>query len=441
MDDRQLNVLFLTVDTLRADHLGCYGYHRQTSPNIDKLASQGTLVERFLCPVIPTQPSYTTMYTGQHPINHRVIAHGGDQRLDKNAPFLPELFLGEDYTTCAIDNLLQERDWFARGYEFYINPGIRRPLFLGVTGEELNRRAIPWLRTHADEPFFLMMHYWDPHWPLEPPAKFQNLFYNGNNNPTDPGNHSLDDFWKHPLGQLARDTWLRRREGPITDATYVEALYDREICHLDEVVGELLNTLDELGLAENTLVMLVGDHGESMTEHGIYFEHHGLYETTIRVPMIVRLPGVVPEGVRLPQIFQHHDIAPTLLEAADLEVPDEIDGISFWGHLTGEAEDGGRGYAVSVENTWQAKWSITTNRHKFILARKPDFYGTPMRELYDIDVDPREDRNIFEDQPEIAAQLEAQLEEWISKRLEELGMDQDPLLTQEIGMGKQYWSA
>src|SRR3972149_10241390 len=116
----KLNVLLITVDTLRADHLGCYGYDRPTSPNIDKLASQGALFERFFCAGIPTQPSYTTMLTGQHPITHGVVAHGGKTELEKEAPFLPQLFLDGEYTTCAVDNMVQERAWFIRGYELHI---------------------------------------------------------------------------------------------------------------------------------------------------------------------------------------------------------------------------------------------------------------------------------------------------------------------------------
>src|SRR3972149_1191665 len=213
----QLNVLFITVDPLRADHLGCYGYQRDTSPNVDRLAAQGVLAERFFAAGIPTQPAYTTMYTGQHNITHGIVAHGGKAvQLDREAPFLTELLISNGYTTCAVDNMVQERAWFIRGYEFYINPSVRRALLVGVSCEELNRRAIPWLRAHRREPFFLMLHYWDPHTPLDPPARFRNLFYEGH--PTDPDNHSLDAWWSHPLGSLARETWLRRQRGANTHA-------------------------------------------------------------------------------------------------------------------------------------------------------------------------------------------------------------------------------
>lgn len=427
------NVLLITVDTLRADHLGCYGYHRDTSPNIDKLASEGTLFENFFCAGIPTQPSYTTLYTGQHPITHGVVAHGGKAQLERDAPFMPQSFLGDGYTTCAVDNMVLERSWFIRGYEFYINPGVRRPLILGVTCEELNHRVIPWLKMHHEEPFFLMLHYWDPHWPLDPPAHLRDLYYEGN--PTNPDNHSLDEWWQHPLGSMARDTWARRPEGPITDAEYIEALYDQEIRHLDEGVGELLATIDELGLRDNTLVAFVADHGESMTEHNIYFEHHGLYDSVIHVPFILRLPGKVQAGARRPNIFQMHDVAPTLLEATGVEIPDEMDGISAWDLATGASDEGGREYAISVECTWQAKWSLRSDRHKLILARQPDMYGNPPRELYDLQTDPGEERNLADEEPELAANLEAELEGWISRRLEELGKPQDPIVEQGVTIG------
>ena len=108
-------------------------------------------------------------------IDDRAKDHGGRADLSREAPFLPQLLLAEGYTTCAIDNLVQTRHWFRRGFEYYIDPSLRRPLSLCVEGEELNARALPWLRQHRDERFFLLVHYWDPHYPLTPPARFQHL--------------------------------------------------------------------------------------------------------------------------------------------------------------------------------------------------------------------------------------------------------------------------
>lgn len=431
------NIIILAVDTLRADHLGCYGYRRPTSPNIDALAAEGVLAERLFCPAIPTFPSFTTLYTGQHPLTHGIIAHGGNAQLAREAPHLVPLFLQAGYTTCAVDNLMRERLWFGRGYEFYIDPGMRRTMSLTVTCEELNARAIPWLRHYRDEPFFLFIHYWDPHAPYVPPRRYQHLFYNGTD-PTDPANHSLDKMWSHPNGAIARDTWLRTAKGVITEADYVVALYDREIRYLDDGVGQMVAILDELGLAENTLVVLVADHGESMTEHEIFFDHYGLYDYTIRVPFIARWPGHLPGGVRLRSLLQLSDVGPTLLEAAGLPVPETMEGQSFWKLLTYETQAAGHERVISLETTWQAAWSLRTDRFKLILAREPGVNGHPPCELYDLSVDPQETHNIAADHPELTAKLEAELEEWIAERLCALGKEEDPLLVEGAVLGATW---
>jgi arylsulfatase A-like enzyme len=244
----------------------------------------------------------------------------------------------------------------------------------------------------------------------------------------------MEQWWQTPMGALARDTWARRPEGAVTDAAYLEALYDQEIRHLDDGVDALLGTLDELGLADDTLVLLTADHGESVTEHSIYFLHCGLYECVVRVPFIARWEGGIPAGRRLPQLLQHHDLAPTILEAVGARLPSEMDGQSFWPVLTGMSAAWERDFAVSCESTWQAKWALRTARHKFILARAPDMWGTPNRELYDLETDPREEHNLVEREPALAAALEQTLEAWIVERLAVAGRDQDPLIEEGVSL-------
>lgn len=428
------NILLLSADSLGARHLGCYGYAQPTSPHLDQMAARGVLAERLFCPTLPTIPSYTTLFTGQHPMTHNIVAHPSRNDLAVDAPFLPWELLQAGYTTCAIDPLMRTRIWFGRGFEYYIDPSLALPLgYLSVTCEQLNRRAVQWMRSHREEPFFLFIHYWDPHWPFDPPHEYREMFYEGD--PTDPDNHALDSWFDQPLGAAARATWLRTADGLITDEKYVAALYDQEIRYLDDGIGQLLQSLDELGLTENTLVLFTGDHGESMTEHGIYFDHHGLYDATLHVPLIASWPGRLPAGARLPQMLQVSDIAPTILEAVGLDAPFEMEGCSFWKLLTGEETNGGHARVISLECTWQAKWSLRTDRYKFILAREPDFYGTPMRELYDLAVDPDETTNLVEAQPELAAQFEAELESWIQDEMARLGREQDPLLAHGISLG------
>lgn len=422
------NILLITIDTLRADHLGCYGYRWPTSPCIDALAGEGVLCEQMICPGIPTQPSYTTLYTGQHPLTHGIIGHSTRNKLSREAPFLSQLLLEAGYTTCAVDNLMRQRLWLGRGFEYYIDPSVRHLLFLAVTCEEINDRAIRWLRTHADEPFFMLIHYWDPHTPYTPPERYRGMFYEGNN-PTDPNNDTLARWWHTPLGSMARDTWLHTADGRITDPAYITALYDQEIRYVDEAVGQIINVVDELGLAGRTLVVVMADHGESLTEHNIFFDHYGLYECTVRIPFIAWWPGRLPWGVRLSPLLQVSDIAPTLLEAAGVQVPHTVEGQSFWPLLTGETDRGGHRLVVSVECTWQAAWSLRTERYKFILPRHQDG-DEGGRELYDLHADPAEEHNLVEQEPELAKAMEAELEGWIQNRLRALGKEKDPLLEQ-----------
>lgn len=422
------NILLVTIDSLRADHLGCYGYHYPTSPCIDQFARESTVFDSFFCPAIPTHPSYTTLYTGQHPITHTIVAHHGKNDLARNAPFLPQLLLAGGYTTCAVDDLMRQRVWLGRGYEYYIDPSVRHPLVITVTREELNRRAIPWLKEHARDPFFLFLHYWDPHYPFLPPASYRDLFYDGDR--TDPQNRSLEQWWKHPIGSIAKDVWLRTPEGLITDAEYVRALYDQEILYLDEGIGELLETLRTLDIEEETLVVLLADHGESMTEHQVFFDHYGLYDCVIRAPLIVRWPGVIPAGRRLSEMVQHLDIAPTLLEAAGLPIPSGMEGKSLLPLLEGKPCTWTTSRVISLECTWQARWSLRTERYKFILPRIPPGEA----ELYDLVEDPKEEHDLAAARPSIAKEMEEELEAWIQDRLKATGRSQDPLLAHGISL-------
>lgn len=171
-----------------------------------------------------------------------------------------------------------------------------------------------------------------------------------------------------------------------------------------------------------------------MTEHGIFYEHHGLYDQVLRIPLILRLSGKIPEGRRTKQMFHHQDLAQTLIEATGLSSPRTMKGISFWKTATGEDTSLTRNEVFSCESTLQAKWSLRTRDYKFILAREPDFYDTPLRELYDLREDPSETRNIAAERPEIAQQMETRLEAWIAEQLQQTNQTDDPLRVQGISL-------
>ena len=354
-------------------------------------------------------------------MTHGVVAHGGKAKLGRGTPFLPEILLGEGYTTCAVDTLFRERIWFGRGYEYIIDPSLRHLFYASVTQEELNEGAIRWMQTVRKQPFFMFIHYWDVHYPYTPPDRMRGLYYKGGN-PTDPNNHELDEWWDHPVGAMARDTWLRTSNGLITDPNYVTALYDREIRYLDDGIAALCDSLEKMGIAENTMIVLLADHGESMTDHRIFYDHYGLHDCVTQVPMIIRWPGGnLRQGSRFAPFRQLFDVAPTLLEAAGCDIPEDIDGKSFLPQFTGKEEFSGYDRVIGCESTWQAKYYLRTGRYKFILARYPDLLGNPDRELFDLQADPGENRNIAAEEPQIAAEMEKELEAWIADKMEAAG--------------------
>ena len=226
----------------------------------------------------------------------------------------------------------------------------------------------------------------------------------------------------------------------MTDAEYIASLYDAEIRHVDDGIAQILETLDQTGLAENTLVVLTGDHGESMYQHDIYFDHHGLYEDVIHVPLLMRCPESISAGRVLTPMVQHLDIAPTLLEAAGKQNSACYGGQSLWPLATGQTETGGWEQIVCCESTWQAKWAIRTETQKFILAREQDFHNMPPRELYDLSDDPGETQNLALERWQEAAALEKELEAWIAAGLAKTGRTEDPLRVQGITLGKKWYA-
>lgn len=408
-----MNIVFVSLDTLRASRLGCYGYARPTSPYVDRIASQGVLFERAYAADIPTEAAHTGIFTGKLGIRTGIVSHGSSlTSLPKGETWLPELLRRQGFTTAAVDNLYQLKEWFARGYRYYINSaGEQRH----IDGQTVNALAIPWIREHKEESFFLFLHYWDAHTPYLPPKEYVTPFYDAERDPYDPANRSMDAAYNHAAYPFFKHHHYEQL-GPITDAAYVDALYDAEIRYLDDRLKELDQCLIKEGLYDNTLLVLFGDHGESLTEHGIYWDHCGLYETTVRVPMIMRWPGVISAGKRVTGLVQQVDLMPTVLEAAGLKVSGDIDGKSLWPSIRGE-QDGTHEQVYLSECAWQASRGIVTEGYKFIRTVDAGPYERPKRELYDLLADPEETVNQAEYWPDVADRLERQLDEWVWRSL------------------------
>ncbi len=419
-----MKIIFISLDTLRANRLSSYGYTKPTSPHMDRIASEGVLFERAYAADIPTEVAHTGIFTGKVGLTTGIVSHGSDlTSLPKSTPWLPTLLRTAGFTTGAVDNLYQLKEWFARGFRYYINSvGGNR----WIDGRTVNDLAMPWIEQHKDESFFLFLHYWDAHTPYLPPADYIPTFYDEGRDPFDKANKSMEPAYNHTAYPFFKHHHYDLL-GPVTDTAYIDALYDAEIRYLDDRLKELDDHLEALGIKDDTMLVLFGDHGESLTEHDIYWDHCGLYEQTVHVPIIIRYPGRIPSGRRVPGLVQQIDLLPTLLEAVRKEKPSGInlsglsdlaglDGRSLWPAIEGKAS-GTHEYVHLSECAWQAARGIRTDRYKFIRTYDSGPFNRPPRELYDLQNDPEETDNLADTLPELANELELRIEHWVTEKL------------------------
>jgi arylsulfatase A-like enzyme len=323
----RLNLLLIGVDTLRPDHLGCYGYDRNTSPYIDELAERGVLFENVVAPSPWTLPSFATVFTSLYPSQHG--ANGSRSALRENIPTLASILQANGYATGAVVNApyLKAHHGVDRGFDtYYMTPPE------GRTADGTTRDALEWIDKHRDRPFFMFAHYFDPHIPYEPPAPYDTLFdpeYTGRiRSPYNPrGLPRFRDRGFEQMESLSEADWNR-----------IRSLYDGEIAFTDKAVGDLLKGLDERGLSDNTLIVFLSDHGEEFFEHHGFEHGHSLYDELIKVPMIFSLPGVLPEKTRVARQVRLLDVEPTLLDMLGLAPWTEPEGVSILPLMTGAGD-------------------------------------------------------------------------------------------------------
>jgi len=398
----------IAIDTLRADHLGCCGYHRETSPAMDRLAEEGTVFTSFWAPCIPTHPGFTSIFTGTHGITHGILSQSREgDALPDGMYTLPEILRGKSgLTTAAVDNLAGHHHWFAKGYDHYISQR-------GNTAEWVTGAAVKWLEAYGDDPFFLFLHPWDPHTPYVPPEEYKNLFYPGNGKGGDPKS------WEAIESQLVYtffDNHLYKAMGNPTDLEYITAQYDSEIRYCDDSLARFFDTLKSMGLWDNTAIIITSDHGESMTEHHVYFGHHGIYDCILHVPLIVRLPDAGKPGNRVDEMFQHMDIAPTVCDMLGLDIPGQFEGRSLLPAVCGEDMEGYEAIYAG-EASLMAKWAIRTRDWKFLKNIDPVDYHVDYDELYHVAEDPSESHNVIDLYPDMTDKLELRLDRWKHERL------------------------
>ncbi len=416
-ENRYPNIVLIGVDSLRADHLSCYGYPRLTSPHIDRFAQEGTLFENTYSAYIPTTSGYGSMLTGMDVFSTQVVALRHKGPLRPEVKTLAEMLHDTGYNTTCVGF---KGNPSSRGFDTYLEfPGWgswnegRSPKAMN-----LNKVALPELDRLADQdqPFFLFLRHMDTHAPYLPPEPFERMFYHGDE--TDPANKSMEPVKSFKPFCDFFASWM---PPGITDKDYVIAQYDGEIAYMDSAIKSIMTALEARGILDNTIVVINSDHGETLYDHECYFDHHGLYEPTLHVPFILRYPKKVASGKRVKGFNRLQDLVPTLMDLAEIETGIQFDGKSLVPMMEGKVASYDSEFYIT-ECTWMRKHGWRTPQWKLIVALEPDFHFKPEVELYNLVEDPQENKNLAEECPEVVAMLKERMEAWLARRERETGL-------------------
>lgn len=384
-----LNILIFTLDTTRSDHIGCYGYPSINTPNIDYVANEGILFQNATSQSPLTLPSHSSIFTGTYPPFHGVKDNGGFY-LEEDKVTLAELLQAKGWVTGAFVGafVLDSRWGLDQGFDHYYDnfdfAKYKRISLASVQreGGEVIKAFFEWFDKNSNERFFSWIHLYDPHTPYDPPEPFKSQYEN------------------QPFGS-----------------------YDGEIAYVDFLIGKVLDSLREKKLLDKTIIVIVGDHGESLGEH--HESAHGffIYDATVSVPMIIRLPSASLKGKTIASQVQNVDIMPTLCEILDLPISENVQGESLLPLITGrkmkkERPAYSETYYPRYHYGWSDLKSLRTSKYKYILAPRP--------ELYDLDLDPHEQENIYEQNRPLAEKFAQELKALEEKIAQEGIEDKGP---------------
>jgi arylsulfatase A-like enzyme/Tfp pilus assembly protein PilF len=397
------NVLLISIDTCRADHLGCYGYQLNTTPNIDAVASEGVLFENVISPVPFTLPAHCSMLTGTIPPCHGVFDNT-EYKLGAEFVTLAEILKDNGFTTSAFISafVLNSRFGLAQGFDTY-DDSFENPMnTTGINerrGDETTRRALKWLENHKNEKNFIFLHYYDPHFTYEPPEPFASRF----RNVPSPKNVIID-FAQALFGN-----------------------YAGEIAYTDYCIGQVIDKLKQLKLYDSTMIIITADHGEMLGQHGEGFHGYFIYQQAVKVPLIFRLPGQ-SKSTRIKDTVGLIDIVPTACSSLGIEPPPQIQGrdLTPYFHSNSQPYPNGYLYCQSLEPTKYGANSllgIATDRYKYIQTTRP--------ELYDLADDPQELNNLADQQPNRTRVMQDKLQQILDESVRINTPDSKPELDEQ----------
>jgi choline-sulfatase len=450
-----MRILYIDIDTLRADHLGCYGYHRNTSPNIDILARQGVLFENCYNTDAPCLPSRTALWSGRCGFHTGVVGHGGtaaDPFIEGPSRGFRDIYDATSWMsalrragfhTVTVSPFAERHGawhWYA-GYKEAHNPGKG-----GMEiADDVTPIALDWIRRNAgSDNWFLHVNYWDPHTPYRTPLAFGNPFAD------DPlpawlteevRQWGWDGFGPHspqePYG-WGGETFYRPYPRIPSQLDSMEAVkawidgYDVGIRYADEHVGRLLNALADAGVLDDTIIMVSADHGENQGELNVWGDHQTADQFTCRVPLIIRWPGLIDAPRVDRALHYHYDWAATLIEHAGGEVPGNWDGRPFTEPFH-QGHEAGREYLVISQNAWSCQRSVRfdeAGQPYLCLRTYHDGYKQvdPVM-LFNLAEDPHEQHDLASERPDSVNRAMDMLSEWYHEMATTSPYNEDPMMT------------
>lgn len=448
-----MRILYIDIDSLRPDHLGCYGYHRNTSPHIDAIAAEGVTFSNCYTTDAPCLPSRTALYTGRFGIITGVVGHGGtaaDLRVQGPGRgfrdwvefhSLPTFLQKQGLHTAQISPFGQRhaaRQFYAGFNEIHNTGGGG-----AESAEEVQPVVRRWLRDNAArDNWFLHLNYWDPHTPYRVPQDYPNHFEN------DPAPDWITDdvLREHlqaagPHGAWEVNMWdanvssrYPRQPGKVTNPAELKQLfdgYDLGVRYVDDMIGEIIAYLKAEGLYDDTAIIISADHGENLGELGIYAEHGTADHITCRVPLIIKWPGMA-RGERREALHYNLDLAPTLADLLHGKPEPCWDGLSYASTLTPGATDKGRSELIFSQCAHVCQRSVRWDDYLYIRTYHDGYHLFPQEMLFDIVQDPHEQHNLASERPDLCREALVRYTQWHEtqmRQLARLGYTNDPLWT------------
>jgi choline-sulfatase len=447
-----MRILYVDIDTLRPDHLGCYGYERATSPNIDAIAARGVRFDNVYASDVPCLPSRTALVTGMFGIRNGVANHGGAAAdlaswgaertffSKMAAGSFPAVLMQAGFHTASISSfpLRHGAHWWTAGFLETMNLvrgfGVER-------ADEVLPGALDWLdRRGGADSWFLHVHLWDPHTPYNVPEEYGNPFAGDPvpawhteavraRNWALPGPHSAQEPWG-----FTPDEWgppPPRHPWDLASMADVKQLfdgYDVGVRYADDTVGQLCSKLDDIGVLDDTAILISSDHGEALGELGVYADHQGADEATAHIPAVLAWPGV-PAGVQT-GLHYHLDVAATVAELAGARRPRHWDGASIGAALRAGADDPGREHLVLSQGAWTCQRGVRRGDHLYLRTLHDGFHAAWHDEmLFDVAADPHEQHDLLDDEVAVADAARAALDAWTEEQLGRSLVEQDPMQT------------